>query len=285
MPLNRTSTNPVIFPAYPTAPHYLQTPSKSNVVEASDVLRQILKQKVPQGTPTGYSYNSYHHQSTGPVKYEKKKVISQHDIPSDSYPPPFKPLNSNNYLPPQYGLPHGAVDSVTHSQSITTSFGAPYNSQYVEEVESQYPPSYDIYRSMSVKMAGKKEKEVHQSHSNYPDPRSKKSHTSAHPSTYSVSPYLSPPRPTALTSDQKHLQHLDDDQIHQQQLHDLSSKFGPGIEVQKSLTYEINDPVDVSHLASSIHDFSRRSDDSNNPGKSDKSSYRSSGDASRTTKT
>lgn len=237
---------------------------------------------------TGYSYNSYQ-QATGPGKYEKK-VVSQHDIPVESYPPPFKPLNTNKYLPPLYGLPHGPIESVTHSQSITTSFGAAYNSPQVEEVEQQpqYPPSYDIYHSMSVKMAGKKDKTVHQSHSNFPDPRSKKTYgsSSTHPHTYSVSHYLSPPKPTALTTEQKHLQHLDDEEIHRQQLHDLSSKFGPGIEVQKSLTYEINDPVDVSSLASSIHDLSRRSDDKRELLQSDKaSSSSSSGDSDSKTST
>lgn len=253
-------------------------------MEASDVLRQILNKKVPQ---TSYSYNSYQ-QATGPAKYEKK-VVSQHDIPVDSYPPPFKPLDTNKYLPPLYGLPHGPVESVTHSQSITTSFGAGYNSPHVEEVDHpQYPPSYDIYHSMSVKMAGKKEKTVHQSHSNYPDPRSKKTYgsSSTHPHTHSVSHYLSPPKPTALTTEQKHLQHLDDEEIHQQQLHDLSSKFGPGIEVQKSLTYEIDDPVDVSSLASSIHDLSRRrSDDKQGLQLSDKASDSSSGNNDSTTST
>ncbi|XP_062536793.1 uncharacterized protein LOC134205525 isoform X2 [Armigeres subalbatus] len=262
--------------AYPSAPHYLP-PSKANVVEASDVLRQILNKKAPQ---LGHSYSSYQ-QSTGPVKYEKK-IVTQHAIPAESYPPPFKPLNTNNYLPPLYGIPHGPVESVTHSQSITTSFGAPYNSPHVEEVEQpQYPPSYDIYHSMSVKMAGKNEKLVHQSHSNYPDPRSKKPYGSAstHPHTHSVSPYLSPPKPTALTYDQKHLQHVDDEEIHQQQLHDLSSKYGPAIEVQKSLTYELSDQVDVSNLAASIHDLSRRrSDNSKQLKRSDKPSDSSNGD-------
>ncbi|KAL1404029.1 hypothetical protein pipiens_001743 [Culex pipiens pipiens] len=269
-----------VYSSAPHHHHYTLPGKTTSVVEASDVLRQILNQKVPShnspSTSTGYSYNSYHH-ATGPMKYEKQPKatpISQYDIPNDPFPPPFKPLkNSNNaYLPPLYGAPHGPIESVTHSQSVVTAFGAPFNGgQYHVESESepQYPPSYDIYRSMSVKMAGKKEKIVtHQSHSSHPDPRSKV--TSYTTSTNSLSSYLSPPKPTALTRDQKQRfrddHHSSDDDhhsVHEQQLHDLSQKFGPGIEVQKSLTFEITDPVDVAGLTQHIasHDLERRSDD------------------------
>ncbi|XP_055617560.1 vitellogenin-2 [Toxorhynchites rutilus septentrionalis] len=133
---------------FSTDSHFLPTPGKSNVEEASDVLRQILNQKVPR---SGHKYNSYQ-QPTGPVDYEQKKVISQYDIPNDPYPPPFKPLKGNN-LSPLYGLPHGHIESVTHSQSIITSFASPLNAVHADS-EPHYPPAHDIYRTMAIKLSG-----------------------------------------------------------------------------------------------------------------------------------
>ncbi|XP_055608491.1 mucin-6 isoform X2 [Uranotaenia lowii] len=250
---------------FPTASHFLPTPSKANVVEASDVLRQILNQKIsPQMTSTGYSY----HPSMGSIKYDKKKIVSQYVIPNDPFPPPFKPLkNNNNYLPPLYGLPHGPVESVTHTHSLSTSFGSPsYKSHFeADEVESSYPPSFDIYQAMSSKLAGKKE--TSDSHSQNPEPRFKGplSTISTHPETSSVSRYLSPPKTTALTVSQNHLRHHEDDDdhlVHEQQLHDLSENLGPNIEVQKSLTYEFATPEEVIQLGSLEHDLNRRRSDS-----------------------
>ncbi|XP_050082116.1 hornerin [Anopheles aquasalis] len=169
----------------------------SSPVEASDVLREILNQKIP----------SHGH---GP-----KKVIAQYEIPSDSHPPPFKPMK-HGYLPPH---------SVTHS--ITTSFGAP-----AEPAEPAFPSSYDIYRSMSLKHAGHGDPSSSSS-SSYPSPRSKLQ--------ASVSYELVPPRPGPPA----------DELV----LGELTKHLGNGIEVQKSLTYEIADPSQT-HLH-----HKRRSDD------------------------
>uniref|UniRef100_A0A182M507 Zasp-like motif domain-containing protein n=1 Tax=Anopheles culicifacies TaxID=139723 RepID=A0A182M507_9DIPT len=189
---------------------------QSNVVEASDVLRQILNQKIP------------HHTDGLP-----KKVIAQYEIPSDSNPPPFKPIKGG-YLPPRiYGVPAGPIDSVTHSHSITTSFGT--GSGYPKllsathvESEPGLPSSYDIYRSMALKHHGDK---THH-HDSLVNPRSREvSHSAS-----GVSYELLPPK---LSSS--------GELVHEQQLRDLTKHLGNGIEVQKSLAYEIADPS-ATHL-------------------------------------
>ncbi|KFB39382.1 hypothetical protein ZHAS_00006808 [Anopheles sinensis] len=179
-----------------------------NVVEASDVLRQILNQKIPHQT-------------------HPKKVIAQYEIPSDSNPPPFKPMKHASYLPPSlYGVPIGPIDSVTHSHSITTSFGAAHE-------EPSLPSSYDIYRSMSLKHGG--HSRPHDD--SLPSPRSR--------APGSVSYELLPPKAGGSSHEI----------VHEQQLHDLTHHLGNGIEVQKSLAYEIADPS-----ATRLHQ-KRRSDD------------------------
>ncbi|XP_052863455.1 putative lysozyme-like protein [Anopheles cruzii] len=193
----------------------------ANVVEASDVLRQILNQKVaPEHAP--------------------KKVIAQYEIPSDSHPPPFKPMK-HGYLPPHpppppsgYGLPVGLIDSVTHSHSITTSFG---------HAASPFPSSYDIYRSMSLKHG-------HQGPDtdSFSSPRSK-----PHGAPTSVAYELLPPKPGATGGE--------DEFVHNQQLHDLAKHLGNGIEVQRSLTYEIEDPALSKHKRRSDETSDTNDDD------------------------
>ncbi|XP_053678061.1 uncharacterized protein LOC128728460 [Anopheles nili] len=213
---------------YPTA----YSKGHSNVVEASDVLRQILNQNIPhQTTDHGYP----------------KKVIAQYEIPSDSNPPPFKPIKTG-YLPPAlYGLPAGPIDSVTHSHSITTSFGAagfPKLHQTVVESEPGLPSSYDIYRSMSLKHTGPR---PGKSSSEWAD------HEVGH-SASGVSYELLPPKTSS------------GELVHEQQLHDLAKHLGGGIEVQKSLTYEIADP---STAGSRLHQ-KRRSDEATQTTNDDK---------------
>ncbi|XP_058063310.1 putative lysozyme-like protein [Anopheles bellator] len=180
--------------------HYPGKGHPASVVEASDVLRQILNQKVaPEHAP--------------------KKLIAQYEIPSDSHPPPFKPMK-HGYLPPPpsgYGLPVGPIDSVTHSHSITTSFG---------HAAPPFPSSYDIYRSMSLKHGHP----GHDTDSSFPSPRSKPLGAPT-----SVAYELLPPKTGT------------DEFVHEQQLHDLAKHLGNGIEVQRSLTYEIADPALTKH--------------------------------------
>nr|XP_040232843.2 hornerin [Anopheles coluzzii]XP_040232853.2 hornerin [Anopheles coluzzii]XP_040232861.2 hornerin [Anopheles coluzzii] len=187
----------------------------ANVVEASDVLRQILNQKIP------------HHADGFP-----KKVIAQYEIPSDSNPPPFKPIKGAGYLPPSvYGVPAaGPIDSVTHSHSITTSFGAPsgYSKLHVESSEPGLPSSYDIYRSMALKHGG--EAKHHHQDEGLPSPRSKAPWAELGHSASGVSYELLPP---------KH--------VSSAELRDLTKQLGNGIELQKSLAYEIADPATRQH--------------------------------------
>uniref|UniRef100_A0A182QK60 Uncharacterized protein n=1 Tax=Anopheles farauti TaxID=69004 RepID=A0A182QK60_9DIPT len=206
-----------------------------NVVEASDVLRQILNQKIP------------HHGDTFP-----KKVIAQYEIPSDSNPPPFKPIKGGaGYLPPAvYGVPAaGPIDSVTHSHTITTSFGTGggypklHSSATLvhHEAEPGLPSSYDIYRSMALKHGGTSGKLQHLD--SLPSPRSKPSGEwteVGHSASGTVSYELLPPKPSSVGSGER-------DAVHEQQLRDLTKHLGNGIEVQKSLTYEIADPSAGRH--------------------------------------
>uniref|UniRef100_A0A182W585 DUF4766 domain-containing protein n=1 Tax=Anopheles minimus TaxID=112268 RepID=A0A182W585_9DIPT len=195
---------------YPTA----YGKGHGNVVEASDVLRQILNQKIP------------HHTDGIP-----KKVVAQYEIPSDSNPPPFKPIKGG-YLPPSiYGVPAGPIDSVTHSHSITTSFGTGggypklLSATHVES-EPGLPSSYDIYRSMALKHHGHGGDKTHH-HDSLLNPRSREIGHSASGVSYELLP------PKSSSSGEL---------VHEQQLRDLTKHLGNGIEVQKSLAYEIADP-------------------------------------------
>ncbi|XP_050076185.1 uncharacterized protein LOC126563579 [Anopheles maculipalpis] len=220
--------------------HYTSGYNKghTNVVEASDVLRQILNQKIP------------HHSDEFP-----KKVIAQYEIPSDSNPPPFKPIKGQGYLPPNtiYGVPAGPIDSVTHSHSITTSFGAGTYPKLISathvETEPGLPSSYDIYRSMSLKHHGPHGGNKHHHTSKPSGWTSREVGHSASGVSYELLP------PTESSGEL----------VHEQQLRDLTKHLGNGIEVQKSLAYEIADP------SASHQHHKRRSDESTTDTKTDQS--------------
>lgn len=190
-----------------------------SVVQAAEVLRQILKNS-PQTESHDTHYDSHpnihvhehppqvqHHYSTG------HKLIDQYDIPHDPIPP-FRPMKTH----PVYGLPLGPVESVTHSQSIITSYGAPPSgpsSHYSSAIES---PAYNVYHKMSMKLGGQ--------------------------SDHSPSSHLTPPSSSYLddnTAISLPSSAADDNHIHETQLNDLKRTLGETIEVQKSLTYEFED--------------------------------------------
>lgn len=92
---------------------------------AADALRQILN-KLPIDKPASSEQDNNSHiqvihqdnknHDTGPKPHE------QYEIPHDPSPPPFRPLS----LSPSYGIAAAPpVSSITHTQIITTAYGAP----------------------------------------------------------------------------------------------------------------------------------------------------------------
>jgi hypothetical protein len=95
-------------------------------------------------------FDAFTNKQASPPSYSSTssdKRVEQYDIPSDPIVPRFKSM-------PVYNLP---IDSVTHTQTLTTAYAAPYagDSQTAHNANAQQQPQsnpYDVYHMMQLKM-------------------------------------------------------------------------------------------------------------------------------------
>lgn len=241
---------------------------KTNAIShAADALRQILK-KLPinihlptsPDTDNHDDHDDHDHvdehnlhsleENFDSIDNEKKKhTLQQYDIPSDPHSvvhhlthsipsssghsnhlnslPSFKPLalpvdNSYQNL--------GPINSLTHTQTITTAYGAPISNfqrpiplvDVKSPSSSSSPDAYNLYHSMSLKLGNNNPLNL-----SPPLPPPSQSHAYHHPNSYIG-------------------QHeFMDNRVHQQQINQLSHTFGPDFIIQKSLGFELRNPHPV----------------------------------------
>lgn len=153
-------------------------------------------------------------------EHESSKEINQYEIPNDPVPVPhFKPLP---LVVPNHLTSQALPMDLTQTHTITTAFNQINNDNHNNHIKwlNQQKP-YNVYHTMKYT--------------------------------------LSPPPLLASNSYSNSLQNypqsneLVDNQIHQQQLNQVQHIVGPGqIEIQKSLTYEIQDPALVQSRLETI---------------------------------
>lgn len=89
---------------------------------AADALRQILN-KLPIDKPASTEHNDDDHSHIQHIQ-STYAPPQQYEIPHDPSPPPFRPLSPSVYGPPAAAAAP-PVSSITHTQIITTAYGAP----------------------------------------------------------------------------------------------------------------------------------------------------------------
>lgn len=190
-----------------------QTSSKTAPISnAAEALRNIL-QKLPIHKAEALVHKNEH---------ESSKEINQYEIPDDPAPVPyFKPLPLvvPNHLTSQ-ALP--LMDSLTQTHTITTAFNQINNENHNNHIKwlNQQKP-YNVYHTMKY--------------------------------TLSPPPLLPSNSYSNSLPNYPQSNELVDNQIHQQQLNQVQHIVGPGqIEIQKSLTYEIQDPALVQRRLENI---------------------------------
>lgn len=187
-----------------TGPHSsYQTSSKSAPISNAAEALRNILQKLPIQKAEALVYKNEHGLS---------KEFTQYDIPNDRDPVPlFKPLPL--VVPNQLTSQSLPIDSLTQTHTITTAFNQINNDNHNNHIKwlNQQKP-LNVYHTMKY--------------------------------TLSPPPLLPSNSFSNSLTNNPHSNELVDNQIHQQQLNQVQHIVGPGqIEIQKSLTYEIQDPA------------------------------------------
>lgn len=150
---------------YTNGPSYTKSQSLSH---AADALRDILNKLPIHHTST----SDDHHDNVVELKPDThdddydKKPFQPYEIPPDPIPP-FKPVKQ---LVTSYGVPISSPVVHTHTQTITTAYGAPITDYQkpiplVDSTWQNIPigpgvsqPGYDVYHSMTLKLANEQKK-------------------------------------------------------------------------------------------------------------------------------
>lgn len=254
----------------------LLTAKTQAIHSAADALRQILN-KLPVDAPESTDYQLQSTAGYAPVEEQHSPAVSSdgnhidHDysqfaIPSDP-PPPFRPLISHAYLPASPGTGKSRpINSITHTQIITTAYGAPItnyqkpvtlldveaSSNSDNYVETPIGPGVsqpgvdsaplDMYHVLSLK-----NKEIHSAHSSQVSSQENNEIPHA-PSLTQELPHYSPSLGPYSPSTSLH--HI----VHQQggpssHSHEFAvNSLGPGYEIHKSIGYELRPQPQIHYV-------------------------------------
>lgn len=250
--------------------------AKSQAIHsAADALRQILN-KLPVDTPESTDYQlpstaGYVHvdQPASSASSDANQIehqYSQFTIPSDP-PPPFRPLISHQYLPAAHANTKSpSVSSITHTQIITTAYGAPITNfqkpltlfdveassnaekwsetpigQGVSQAGLESAP-LDMYHVLSLK-----NKEIHSP--SISQVSSLENNDIPHaPSLTQELPHYTPlSGPQPLSTPHQYIVHHQGG--HSAHSHEISANsLGPGYEIHKSIGYELRVPPQLHYV-------------------------------------
>jgi hypothetical protein len=107
-------------------------------------LRQVLNTKAGSKLSTRNLIDAFSNKPsvTSHSSQTNEKRVALYDIPSDPIVPRFKSM-------PAYSLP---IDSVTHTQTLTTAYAAPFSDQKNNYAQQPQSNAYDVYNQMQLKM-------------------------------------------------------------------------------------------------------------------------------------
>lgn len=226
---------------------------------AADALRQILN-KLPIDKPASNEHTDTHIQHISSDTESTHAPHQQYEIPNDPSPPPFRPLAPIYGAPPLPGHPSPPVSSITHTQIITTAYGAPitdfqktgttvdvdtsskwYNVPIgpgISQAEIGSSDPHNMYHVMSLKKVNENVAVKHLPQSILPPLPPSNSPAATY---LPVSPTVQPTGGHQLFSSSPPSSQYGAGPYS----HEYVSNFGPGYEIQPSIGYEL---LTVPHL-------------------------------------